>query len=277
MSVPFYKMTGSGNDFIVLDGRTARVEDWPAARITAICDRRHGIGADGFIILQPEGNGAVRMVFFNNDGSRAPMCGNGALCSTRLARYLNLAGEAMQLHTDAGVYQTRCVGEGHLAELHLADTPVATEVAIEKLPGEQWIGLGRAGGPHLVVVVDDVESVDVAERGRELRFHPLAGEGGANANFISRLPADPNDPTAQRWAIRTYERGVEGETLACGTGTLASALAVTKLGLDRLPGYFRSRSGRTLTVKAVIKDGQANDIWLGGEGRLVASGEWLTA
>ncbi len=277
MSNDFCKMTGSGNDFIVLDGRDTTESEWPPERIVAICDRRHGVGADGLIIVSPEGDGAARMIFFNNDGSRAPMCGNGALCSTRFASLWEMTDPGgMNLVTDAGTYRTRCVGEQHLAELHLLDTPVPVAVDVARLPGEQWLGLGRVGGPHLVVLVDDIEAVDVMQRGRELRFHPACGPDGANVNFASRIHnADPGDSTAPRWAIRTYERGVEGETLACGTGTVASALAIADQGLDQLPGTFRTRSGRTLAVNATVSGGQASNIWLCGEGRLVACGEWL--
>lgn len=280
-SVVFQKMTGSGNDFVVLDGRFNDLGRWPAERIRAICDRRDGLGADGLVFVAPEAEAnVVRMTFFNSDGSRAAMCGNAALCSTRLAARLEMADPAgMTLSTDAGQYHTRCVGEGHLAEVHLTDTPVPVPSAIVAQAGERAILFGTVGVPHLVTVVDDVATVDLEGRGRQLRHDPGTGSAGANANFISRISRSTgtsggafDQPT---WAIRTFERGVEAETLACGTGTVAAGLALAVLGEDQLPLRFRSASGRVLRVQATLgADGVAREVWLCGEGRLVARGVW---
>ncbi len=277
MSVVFTKMTGSGNDFIMLDGRTTRPEDWPAERIIRACDRRDGVGADGLVIVTPVGPDRVRMTFFNSDGSRASMCGNAALCTTRLAARLEMADPAsITIETDAGVFQARCVGQGPLAEIHFPDVAVPLAVPIALQSGEESVVLGTVGVPHLVTVVADVAAVPLMARGRELREHQGAGPAGANANFVSRLPSAPGlansaDPS---WAIRTYERGVEGETLACGTGTVAAALSIAASGLDQLPLRFRSRSGRVLSVAAEIEGDQARNIWLCGEGRVVYRGVW---
>ena len=282
MSVVFQKATGSGNDFVMLDGRVNDPANWPVERIRAICDRRDGVGADGLVFVTPEATpDTVRMTFFNCDGTRGAMCGNAALCSTRFAATLELADPAgMTLVTDAGTYQSRCVGEGHLAEVHLSDLPVPVPMVIPTVAGERAILFGTVGVPHLVTLVDDVAQVDLEGRGRTLRHHTATGGPGANANFISRTSpstgtsaADPAEPS---WAIRTFERGVEGETLACGTGTVAAALAVAVLGKDQLPLRFRSGSGRVLSVQATVgADGMARDVWLCGEGRLVVRGEWL--
>lgn len=270
MSVAFFKMTGSGNDFVFLDGRSNRAEEWPRERIASVCDRRRGVGGDGLVILTPEGAGAVRMIYFNSDGGRASMCGNAALCSTRLSARLGLADPAgMRLVTDAGTYDARCVGPGNMAELHLADFPVPAAVsAIAPIDGERILGVATVGVPHLAILVDDIEAVDIARRGRELRFHGALGDAGANANFVAP-PAAPGEP----WLIRTYERGVEGETLACGTGTVAAAVAVAASGRGELPMHFRSRGGSPLSVSATLENGSAHDVWLCGEGRLVFTGE----
>ena len=270
MGVAFFKMTGSGNDFVFLDGRVHRPEQWPRERIAALCDRRRGVGGDGLVILTPEGQNAVRMIYHNSDGGRASMCGNAALCSSRLAARLGLADPAgMRLLTDAGTYEARCIGPGHLAEIHLADflAPARLE-EISPLDGERILGVATVGVPHLVALVDDIEAVDIEHRGRELRFHPALGEAGANANFVA-APSEPGAP----WLIRTYERGVEGETLACGTGTVAAAVAVAMTGRGELPMHFRSRGGSPLSVTATLDDGCARDVWLCGEGCLVFTGE----
>lgn len=278
MSVVFHKLTGSGNDFVMVDGRLTTPAEWPRERIAAICDRRDGIGADGLVFLTPEGPDTVRMTYFNSDGSPAPMCGNAALCSTRLAVRLEMAQPSgMTLVTDAGTFRTRCVGEGHMAELNLPDTDAPKEVGIEVKAGERWTRLARVGVPHLVTLVDEVGEVDIPARGRELRFHPNAGAGGANSNFFSRISSSTGTAgrDAATWAIRTYERGIEAETLACGTGTVAAALAIAATGIDTLPLRFRSGSGRELAVNATVADGRATNVWLMGEGRYVARGVWV--
>lgn len=270
MPASFFKMTGSGNDFVMLDGRLETVEQWSTDRIVRTCDRRHGVGADGLVILTPAGPEAVRMTFFNSDGSRAAMCGNAALCSTRLSARIGLAPSAgMQLVTDAGTYATRCVGPTDRAEVHLSDFPVPGPVAGLSLePGELRIVFGVVGVPHLVIRVADVNAVDLNRRGRSLRSHPGVGPAGANANFVSP-PKEPGGP----WLIRTFERGVEGETLACGTGTVASAIAISAAGEAPLPVTFLSRGGVLLSVAGSIsEDRTARSVWLCGEGRLVYEG-----
>jgi diaminopimelate epimerase len=264
-------MTGSGNDFVMLDGRFTSAERWPATRVAAICDRRAGVGADGLVILTPDAPGRVRMTYWNSDGSRAAMCGNAALCSARLAVYLELAqpGELCLL-TDAGVVPARCGGEGDQAEIRLPDVELPAPVpGLDPGPGERWLELGTVGVPHLVVRVDDIERVDVEGRGRSLRFDPAVGEAGANVNFVA-----PGVASGEPWRIRTYERGVEGETLACGTGTVAAAIALAARGDASLPMRFRSRGGPELLVKAELNGTRAHDVWLGGQGRLLFRGVW---
>jgi diaminopimelate epimerase len=264
-------MTGSGNDFVMLDGRYTSPERWPATRVAAICDRRSGVGGDGLVILTPDAPGRVRMTYWNSDGSRAAMCGNAALCSTRLAVYLELAepGELCLL-TEAGVVPGRCDGTGDQAEIRLPDVEIPA--GVDGLPAaadERWLCFGTIGVPHLVVRVDDLEAVDLPRRGRSLRFDPATGPDGANVNFVA-----PGVASGEPWRIRTYERGVEGETLACGTGTVAAAIALAARDEAQLPLRFRSRGGPELLVRAELNGSMAHDIWLGGQGRLLFRGVW---
>ena len=265
-----YKMTGSGNDFVLLDGRTACAEAWPADRIAALCHRRDGVGADGLVILAPEAPGSVRMVYWNADGSRAAMCGNAALCSARLAVHLELVPPGdLCLMTDAGVVRARASRGGDQAEIGLPDVQVASEVAgLAPSAGERWIAFAEVGVPHLVVRVDDIEGLDLLGRGRSLRSDPRVGPAGANVNFVS--PGAAGDP----WLIRTYERGVEGETLACGTGTVAAGLALALRGEASLPVEFRSRGGQPLLVRAELDGPRASEVWLRGQGKLVFRAVW---
>ncbi len=269
MSLHFYKMTGSGNDFVFLDGRVSPVTDWSAEAIASVCDRRTGVGGDGLVIATPEGADGVRMVYFNADGSRAGMCGNAALCTTRLAARLGIAPEAgMLLHSDTGVLRTRCVGPGWGAELLLPNFGLPTPVGLELKSGERWMVSCTVGVPHLVVLVDDLAGVDVLGRGLELRSDPAFAPGGLNVNFVGR---DPRSAEA-RWGLRTYERGVENETLACGTGTVGAAFALATHGLDGLPVRIASWGGNIYSVAGQVGAGNAEEPWLCGEGRLVFEG-----
>ena len=272
IGLPVYKMTGSGNDFVMLDARVSAPADWTPEDMQAVCARGTGIGADGVVFVGPGSKrGAARMIYYNADGSHAAMCGNAALCSTILAARLGVAApEGMDLETDAGTYRSRTSEPGR-AELHLA--PVAPPAAVPRLqlaPGERQAALGRVGVPHLVVVVENVDELDLMARGRALRFDPALAPEGANINFIS---ADgPKDQDRPVWRMRTYERGVEGETLACGTGAVAASCAIEEWGLGQLPIDIQSRSGKLLTIRGTKSGGRYDDVWLVGEGRMVFRG-----
>jgi diaminopimelate epimerase len=263
-------MTGSGNDFVIVDGRSSSPDDWSASDIQAVCARGTGVGADGIVFLGPGSvPGAVRMAYFNSDGSRAALCGNAALCSTRLAAHLGLGSSVgMRLETDAGTYESRCNRADGRAELRLA--PVAPPAAVPELKlheGEQRAVLGVVGVPHLIVLVDDVEHVDLGPRGKALREDLALGSEGANVNFV----APGGGPS--EWRMRSYERGVEGETLACGTGAVAVACALEHWNLATLPITLWTRSGRCLEVKGRRgESGGYEDVWLVGEARLVLRG-----
>ncbi|MEO6068491.1 MAG: diaminopimelate epimerase [Gemmatimonadales bacterium] len=267
----FHKMTGSGNDFIMLDGRASAASDWPAERIKEVCDRRFGVGADGFLVLVPEGPATVRMVFFNSDGSRAPMCGNAALCSTRLSYRLGLAPAEMTLVTDSGSFPARSL-DGSMAELNLPDFDPPKQVEIPLEAGEESIWFTHSGGPpHSVIVVNDIEKVDVVRRGRALRFHEAFAPNGANINFVQDPRTRPAGATGPL-PMRTYERGVEDETLACGTGAVGCAVVLAQMGLLTLPVDLLSRGGFPISVRATLGKEQIRAVWLAGEGRVVAKG-----
>ncbi len=263
-------MTGSGNDFVMVDARLSGPDEWSAADMRAACARATGVGADGLVFVSPGSTpGSARMTYFNSDGSRAAMCGNAALCATRLAARLGLAPAAgMRLETDAGVLESRCLADDQPAELRLAPAePPRAVPGLATVHGERRAVLGVVGVPHLVVLVDDVDTVDLARRGRALRSDRALGPPGANVNFISP------GPRPSQWRMRTYERGVEAETLACGTGAVTAALAVEGWGLGRLPITIITRGGQRLEVSGGRTDGGSYDeIWLIGEARLVFRG-----
>jgi diaminopimelate epimerase len=238
---PFYKMSGSGNDFVFVDARKeppGRLSE-PAV-VGQICARGTGVGADGIVFLEPSDVAGIRLTYLNADGSPA-FCGNATLCTLRLSTELGIgAASGMQIETEAGVVSARIVeGRPEIDLQPVRDVAVQwAEIPLEA--GERRVGFAVVGVPHVVVRVDDVEAVDVVERGRAIRRHPSLAHG-ANANFVSR-------DAGGRWKIRTYERGVEAETLACGSGTVASAILLSLWGEASGVVSLETRSGRDLTV-----------------------------
>jgi diaminopimelate epimerase len=261
--IVIYKMSGSGNDFVMADGRTQPAERWTPELIREVCERGTGVGADGLVVLEPGSRpGAVRFHFFNSDGSRAPMCGNGALCATRLAAWLELAPSAgLILETDAGDVEGRCLPGEEAAEILTPPVGELTEPAIELAPGEDSIHFTTVGVPHLIVRVDDLAAVPLLQRGRVLRAHP-AVPGGANVNFLANGDGG--------WAMRTYERGVEAETLACGTGAVAATAVLALAGQAEPPLQIGTASGTLLTISAdLAADRSLERPRLAGPARLV--------
>lgn len=269
----FAKMSGSGNDFVFLDARDGEAPDPLETRewIRAACARGTGIGADGVVFLgRPRSAGAAAEVrYYNSDGGRAALCGNATLCATRLAADLGLgAGDGFALDTDSGRLGVRM--RGRRPEIDLGRvTEVRLDMAgVELEAGEGRMGFAVAGVPHLVLLTDDVDAVDVRRRGAALRSHAAVGPAGANVNFVSR-------DGAGAWRMRTFERGVEGETLACGTGAVASGILLAAWGLAAADGALEleTRSGLRL---GVTPRREADGSWrpsLAGEGRVVFRGE----
>jgi len=264
-----YKMTGSGNDFVMVDGRWGPGAAWSAEAIRRLCDRRRGVGGDALVVVSPgEGAGRIRMTYFNSDGSPAVMCGNAALCSAQLAREVELSdGRETVLETEAGEYQVACVG-GDRARLRIGRVgPPRRMPEVDLRPGEADASMVTVGVPHLVVLVEDVEAVEVERRGRELRRHPALAPGGANINFVALAPnADGG------WPMRTYERGVEAETYACGTGAVAAAARLARSSPVERGMRFLARTGLAIGVEWECRDsddGVLDGVWVEGEARIL--------
>jgi diaminopimelate epimerase len=274
----FWKLTGSGNDFVFLDARGSLDAAWRSPEtIRRLSARGTGVGADGVVYLEPSESASIRMRYFNADGSPAALCGNATLCTTRLAAHLAAADPAgMTIETDAGLIRARLVDGEPEIDLEPVQVVRPDEPLTPPAAGERRIGYAVVGVPHLVVRVEDLEAVDLVARGRPLR-HTAGLPGGANVNFVAPAspmpPMSPDSPAgAQEWAMRTYERGVEGETLACGSGSVAVGLLLATWGETRLPVRIRTRSGRWVTVSAT----REGDSWLPrlrGEGRIVFEGQ----
>jgi diaminopimelate epimerase len=215
------------------------------------------------VVIEPSRSATVLMKYFNSDGSRGAMCGNAALCVTRLAAQLGLGGNAaMAIESDDGEIASRLVGDRPELDLG-AVRAIRAEVPAALEAGEERMGYAVAGVPHVVVLCEDVEAVDVARRGAELRRADWTGSEGANVNFVSAADGG--------WAMRTFERGVEGETLACGTGAVATSAVLRAWGLTGPETALRTRSGCVLEVGLREQDGLVLPR-LRGEGRLVFEG-----
>lgn len=267
--IPFSKMSGCGNDFILIDNRRGRLDGTRMGPLAErVCSRRVSVGADGLILIEPSRNGAdFRWRFFNADGSPAEMCGNGARCAARFAHAAGIAGSEMTFETDAGVIEARMVGEDvRIRITEPGDLRRSIPLSLEGAPAA--IHAINTGVPHAVVPVPDADAVDVVALGREIRYHPAFAPAGANVNFVSRSAAGD-------LINRTYERGVEDETLACGTGSVAAALILSMENGCRSPVRVRTRSGGWLTVHYRFVDGRFTDVFLEGDARIVCRGELL--
>ncbi len=242
MDIAFTKMHGAGNDFVMIENLDGAIE-LTAAQVKALCDRRFGIGADGLILLNPPADSSTEttMVYYNADGGRVDMCGNGARCFTSFAIQNGVGdGTGISFMTDAGPMTS----EADNGAFTIRMTPVKDLTLDQTLetPNTTYpYHFMNTGVEHVVIFVDDVSKIDIVSEGRAIRYHEAFAPAGANANFAQIMP----DGTI---TVRTYERGVEGETLACGTGVTAVAVAAALKGLAQEPVSVHVAGGDTLTV-----------------------------
>ncbi len=263
MSIPFSKMSGNGNDFIIIDNRCGDFnkivnKDF----IQKVCARGLSIGADGLILIENSDKANFKWQFYNSDGTVAEMCGNGARCAARYAYIKNIAPKIMTFETIAGII------EGYIQdnnEVKVLLTPYNSykddliDIIFEDVSYKPYFI--NTGVPHVVVFCEDVSKVDIAKVGKFLRHNKVFGEKGANVNFATVTGKDS-------LTVRTFERGVEGETLACGTGCTAVALISTKLKYTVSPVKVLTVGGKILTVYS-----EKDKTYLQGEGRLVYDGK----
>ena len=268
MVIPFLKMHGAANDFVVIDQRQtgvpSAVADW-SGLVRRLCDRRRGAGADGVLLLEAADSADAAMRYFNADGGEADYCGNGARCLARFALDLGLGRDGvLRLATAVGVQEARRSDAG--IELHFGPVEAAGPVFSIEACGRGFSGRQvLAGVPHFVVPSDLLERVPVQEWGGGLRRHPHFGREGANVDFVARQ----RDGSV---AMRTYERGVEGETLACGSGAIATAIWAATEGAPS-PVRVRTAGGDTLIVGFVAQDA-TYDVTLAGPAEVAYRGEW---
>lgn len=265
MKIPFWKMHGAGNDFVLIDDRKLTTPINERAWLAAIGKRRTGVGCEGVILIQPSSQANFTMRFFNPDGSEVDMCGNGARCVARLAYDLKVAPASMTFETGAGIIAAEMVGDQvRLGMTAPKDWRLNQVIEIDGV--KRPYGFVNSGVPHVVMPLDQLDSEDVAKTGAAIRYHRDFAPKGTNANFIHVTGHDS-------LRIRTYERGVEAETLACGTGMVAAGLIAGKMGWVKPPVKITCAGGDVLEVNFALTPDGARDVTLLGPAVYVFKGE----
>ncbi len=263
--IEFYKMSGSGNDFIIIDNMDLSLDVGDLSEFTRkVCQRKISVGADGLVVIEPSDIADFKWRFFNSDGSMAEMCGNASRCVARFAFMKGIAGQKMSWETIAGIISAEV--NDNIVKAKLTDPPpVESNIEIET-DGQKFIlDSIDTGVPHAVVFVDDLDNCDVFNQGRKIRFHKHFSPRGTNADFV--LVVDRHNI-----AVRTYERGVEDETLACGTGMVAATITAAQRGLVESPVDVLAKSGETLRVYFDNQNGLWREIYLEGRVKMVYHG-----
>jgi len=267
--IPFYKMHGSGNDFVLIDHRERFIPEAEQPRFARrVCHRQLGAGADGLILIEATPTANFRWRFYNADGSEPEMCGNGGRCAARFAVMNGIAPAELAFETLAGIIRAEVKGR----RVKLLMAGVGDCLLGQTIPLKDTTLLGhflKVGVPHVAVPVADLEAAPVTGWGRAVRFHPMFAPAGTNVNFIQ-----VEGPHALR--IRTYERGVEDETLACGTGATAAALIAARLGQVVSPVTVHTRGGEALTIYFTPDGETFAEVYLEGDALVTYQGElWV--
>jgi diaminopimelate epimerase len=256
MEYTFYKYQGTGNDFVMIDNRDETFPKNDTKLVAHLCDRRFGIGADGLILLENAGSTDFRMVYYNSDGNTSTMCGNGGRCIVAFANFLGLIDNETEFEAVDGRHHATIADDGTVS-LHMKDVHTVSVY-------EDYVFLDT-GSPHHVELVEDLPTLDVKHIGASIRYSGLYGEAGANVNFVSPMGAD-------KFSVRTYERGVEDETFSCGTGVTAVAIAMKVLGKTDADAIELLTPGGLLKVSFVQEGKGFKDVYLTGPARFVFQG-----
>jgi len=266
MKIPFMKMSGSGNDFIVIDHREPFLEENHLRDfIRKACRRRISVGADGLILIERSQKADFKWRYFNADGGEAEMCGNGGRCAARFAYLKGIAGPSLKFETFVGILSAQVKGKKVKLEMTKPFGLKLDETLL--IEGEKQIFSSiNTGVPHAVLFVEDLEELDIVRMGRAIRYHSHFTPSGTNANFV-RLEK------GSQLLIRTYERGVEDETLACGTGVVASALVAALKGLVKSPVSIQTRGGEVLTVYFEIDGKEIKKVFFEGDVHIIYEAE----
>ncbi|HEY4650040.1 MAG TPA: diaminopimelate epimerase [Pontibacter sp.] len=254
MAINFFKYQGTGNDFVMIDNRKMTFPAQDEALVKHLCDRRTGVGADGLILLQDHPDYDFEMVYYNADGRVGSMCGNGARCTVRFARQLGVIEDVACFLAADGEHQASV--ERDLIQLKMNDVR-----GVERIGTDYYL---NTGSPHYIRFVEDVQTIDVFEEGRAIRYNDRFAAAGTNVNFVQKTGEN-------EIFVRTYERGVEDETLSCGTGVTAAALVAGMEGMQS-PVKVKVLGGELEVAFEHTSDGSFKHIYLIGPARQVFSG-----
>ena len=256
MTYTFYKYQGAGNDFVMIDNRQKKINKNDTKLIHFLCDRRFGIGADGLILLENHDDLDFKMVYFNADGNESSMCGNGGRCLVAFAKFLDIIDNKTTFEAIDGLHHATI--ENDIVKLQMQDVD-----NVERIDEHVFLD---TGSPHHVQFESDFESFDIKQKGAKIRYGEPYNEGGSNVNFVKKL----NDNI---FAVRTYERGVENETLSCGTGVTAVALAMNYIGETEKNLITLKTQGGDLQVSFDKNHNSYKNVWLIGPAKQVFKGE----
>ncbi len=255
MKLHFYKYHGAGNDFILLDNREGSIH-LNKEQVAALCNRHYGIGADGLMLLEDAGVYDFKMVYYNSDGGESTMCGNGGRCITAFAQKLGLVTTVANFIAIDGKHEATLFSDGTIS-LHMQD--------VAGIEHNEGYAILNTGSPHYIQWVDDVATTDVFHEGRRIRNLPVFEPGGINVNFVQRTNAGLN--------VRTYERGVEDETMSCGTGVTAAAIAASGSSTGEHVVPIFTPGGRLEISFTKDAPGTAKNVILKGPATFVYEGE----
>ena len=258
MKLKFCKYQGTGNDFVMIDNRLGIFPKGDFKLIEHLCDRRFGIGGDGLILLEHDSMTDFRMVYYNSDGNESSMCGNGGRCLVAFAKKLNVfEGNTTSFMAVDGLHRATLMDNG-IVSLQMKDVDAVTIM-------EDYVFL-NTGSPHHVLMVEALEAFDVRKEGARIRYSSLYGSAGSNVNFVTQL-------SENHFALRTYERGVEDETLSCGTGATATAIAMYATGRTTSKQIRLDVEGGGLEVSFDIENTEYTNVMLQGPAKFVYEGK----
>lgn len=262
------KLSGAGNDFVIINNLSKIVDSADTQFmnfVSKVCQRRMSVGADGVLLVEASEDVDFRMRYFNADGGEVETCGNGARCISKFAYLHGIVSEKMRFLTNAGIYEAEVVGDN--VKVGMSDpTDIRINVPLKLEGGEHTVGFANTGVPHVVFFVEDLKDTDVFDMGQQTRYHSDFEPNGTNANFI-------HIHSEELLEIRTYERGVENETLACGTGSIASAIVSAALGKVNSPVSVKTASGVVLRIHFDLINDTPKNVYLEGDARVIFAGE----
>lgn len=255
MTCTFYKYQATGNDFVMMDNRSQTFDKNNTKLVAALCDRRFGIGADGLILLENGSGYDFEMVYFNADGHQSSMCGNGGRCIVAFAKQLGIIENTTTFMAVDGVHEARI--EGDIVHLKMQ--------SVSEIFSTSNHVILDTGSPHYVALKSDIDAFDMKHEGAQIRYSAPFAQEGINVNFV--VQHDQNT-----FGVRTYERGVEDETLSCGTGVTAAAIAMHQMKKTVAHEIILKTKGGTLQVSFDFSNGVYSNVWLTGAANLVFHG-----